>query len=299
MLTRFLKRGAVLLPGLLVLYVSIFDIFPWLHEHLPLVAALIATYLLGAYVLVPGLIRAWRIVFPQPQVPLYCVTPDGFASDPVNIGLIGTRDQLIAAMTASGWHQADSHSLKHVVHMALSTAYGWSYPNAPMSNLYLFGRPQDVGFEIPIPGGAAGSRHHVRFWATTYSHGDELAVRSIHWHNRRAQVRDDRLLWVGAASRDIGVALIRHNAQLTHMIHPDTDAERQLIINGLKSTGWAQARQVITLGKPYRVANRVWRGYLQTDGQLHVLDLQAPTAAGRSDSSKQRLKSPLKSPKAK
>ncbi len=46
----------------------------------------------------PALIRLFRIIHPPDHLPLYCVTPDGFASDPLNIGLISTRRQLIHAM---------------------------------------------------------------------------------------------------------------------------------------------------------------------------------------------------------
>lgn len=270
---RFGKRFAVLIPGLVIAYFSVFDIFPWFKNHVPVVIAICITYLLGAYVLIPALIRIIRTFFPSNHLPLYCVTPDGFASDPINIGLIGTQQELIEAMTKAGWFLADAHTFRHVLREVLSTVYGWYYPNAPMSHLYLFGRPQDLGFEIPIKDGAPGSRHHVRFWATTYKEGKRLNVRSINWHHRSQHLRDDRLLWVGAASRDIGVTFIKHNAQVSHMIDPDTDSERGLIVKHLCDAGLASQNQIIKLGDPYTLTNRVWRGYLQTDGQMHVLKL--------------------------
>ena len=277
-LIRAAKRLAILIPGLIVAYVSVFNIYPRLNDELPVVFAVILTYLLGAYVLIPLIIRGIRIILPANHLPLYCVTPDGFASDPINIGLIGTRDELISSMQAAGWHMADKHSLRNMLREALSTVYGWSYPAAPMSSLYLFGRHQDLGFQIPIPDGAAGSRHHVRFWATTYTDDGELTVRSIDWQHREAHVSNDRLLWVGAASRDIGVSFIRHNAQLTHMIDPDTDSERELIIDGLKKAKRAAFAHTVRLGDPYKLTNRVWRGYLQTDGRMSVMKLKPKKA---------------------
>lgn len=277
-LIRVAKRFALLLPGLIIAYLSVFNIFPWLNDHLPVVAALIFTYFLGAYVLIPAGVRLVRIVVPAKHLPLYCVTPDGFASDPINIGLIGTRQELIDAMTAAGWYEADKHTLKNALREALSTVYGWSYPQAPMSHLYLFGRMQDVGFQIPIKDAPAGSRHHVRFWATTYRDGNQLDVRSIDWHNREAHVQHDRLLWVGAASRDIGVAFIRHNAQITHMIDPDTDQERELIVANLQDAKLATTKHRVKLGDPYKLTNRVWRGYLQTDGYMTVMELRPKKA---------------------
>ncbi len=272
-IVRFSKRFAVLVPGLVIAYLSIFNIFPELHERLPFVAAAIATYLLGSYVLIPALIRLARIIFPPNHLPLYCVTPDGFASDPLNIALIGSKAELIESMTTAGWFVADHHSLRNMLHEALSTIYGWSYPTAPMSSLFLFGRKQDIGFEIPIKDGAAGARHHVRFWATTYQEGELPHVHAIDWRHRQAHVQGDRLLWVGAASRDIGISYIRHNAQVTHMIDPDTNQERTLIERGLITANVAKKVHSIKLGDAYTVTNRVWRGYLQTDGNMSVLEV--------------------------
>lgn len=282
-LVRFAKRFAVLVPGLVVAYASIFNIFPWLNDHLPIVAALIITYILAAYVLIPAFIRLARIFFPSRHLPLYCITPDGFASDPLNIGLIGTRQELIEAMTKSGWHEADSHTFHNLLRAALSTVYGWDYAKAPMSSLYLFGRKQDIGFQIPIKDAPAGSRHHVRFWATEYEEGTILSVHSIDWRHRKEHVHDDRLLWVGASSRDVGVAFIRHNAQITHMIDPDTDSERELIVNQLRDAKLARVEQSVKLGDPYTVMNRVWRGYLSTDGIMTVMKLLPKKAARGQD----------------
>lgn len=271
---RTLKRLVVLVPGIIIAYFSVRDIFPYFDTRLPLAVAILATYALGAYVLIPALIRIVRVIWPATHLPLYCVTPDGFASDPLNIGIIATRLELISTMERSGWHVADPHTPRHLARHVLSTLFGWSYPTAPVSSLYLFGRHQDVAFEIPIEGAGVGNRHHVRFWATTYEDKKRLTVRSIHWHHRRAHVQGENLLWVGAASLDTGIAPIRHNLQLTHMIHPDTNQERQLIVSQLKAAGLVGKVVTIKLGDPYRLVNRVWRGYLQTDGKMAVVHLK-------------------------
>src|SRR5271156_4363956 len=88
---RAAKRFAVLLPGIVIAYFSVRDIFPYFHRGLPLSLAILATYALAAYGLIPAIIRVLRIVRPPDHLPLYCVTPDGFASDPLNIGVIATR----------------------------------------------------------------------------------------------------------------------------------------------------------------------------------------------------------------
>jgi hypothetical protein len=266
---RFVKRFAILLPGIIIAYLSVRDVFPYFDRRLPLALAVFVTYVLGAYVFVPALIRAYRIFRPADHLPVYCVTPDGFASDPMNIGIIATRKQLIQAMQKAGWYMADPHRGRYLVRHGLSILLGWEYPTAPVSSLYLFGRKQDIAFEIPVSG--AGNRHHVRFWATTYEEGKKLNVRTIHWHHRSSRVEGDNLLWVGAASLDIGVAPIRHNLQVTHMIHPDTNKERDLIAEQLQSQDLVTRSTDIKLEKPYRLMNRAFRGYLNTDGMMTIL----------------------------
>jgi hypothetical protein len=272
-ITVLLKRLAVLLPGFAFAYLAVTKIYPYFDKRLPLALAIFFTYILTAYVIAPAFVRFYRILRPTKHLPLYCITPDGFASDPLNIGIIGTHKQLINAMEKAGWYVADQHSLKNLIRQGLSTVYGWSYNNAPVSSLYLFGRKQDVAFEIPIEG-APGSRHHVRFWGTTYSQTGPVDIHTIDWHHRREHVRDDKLLWVGAASKDVGIGFIRHNLQITHMIDPDTNSERDMIVKQLKTAKLVKKVSSIKLGKPYKVINRVLNGSLHTDGQMDIVTLK-------------------------
>ena len=273
---RFAKRLVVLVPGIIIAYFSVREIFPFVDRRLriPDILSIFITYVIAAYILIPAFIRLFRILKPPKHVPLYCVTPDGFASDPLNIGIIATRRELILAMERAGWYVADPHTPRNVLHAVLSTILGWAYSHAPVSSLYLFGRKQDIAFGIPLGGGSVG-RHHVRFWATTYTDGKRpLSFSSIHWHHRRAHVFGDNLLWVGAASLDVGISFIRHNMQLTHMIDPDTNQERNLIVDQLKAQKLVKKVDSIKLDKPYRLINRVWRGSLHTDGKMAVVTLR-------------------------
>lgn len=273
-LVRFAKRLAVLLPGLVIALVSFYNIYPVLDSRINGLLAFFITYVLAAYLLIPALTRVSRVFFKPKHLPVYSVTPDGYASDPINIGIIGSRQQIIDAMHRAGWEVADKHSLANVWREVISSLLRVPYPNAPMSRLYLLGRIQDIGFEIQIED-RWWHRHHVRFWATRYSDDDPMTADSIHWFPRkehRAASKDEQFLWLGAASKDVGLALIKHNAQLTHMIHPDTDAERDLIVEQLEIDG-AKLIATLELAKPYRLTNRAWSGYLQTDGQLKIVRL--------------------------
>ncbi len=269
---RFIERFAILLPGIVIAFLSVKDIFPYVHHRLPFAFAILLTYALAAYLLIPFLIRILRSIWPAKHPPLYCVTPDGFASDPLNIGIIGNRRELITAMEKAGWHMADSITLTSVSRQIISTFFNHHYARAPVGNLYLFGRVQDIAFELPVKG-KWHSRHHVRFWATSFTNGSLPDTKQINWYGHRPPRPSAQQIWVGAASLDAGLTLIRHNFQISHMIDPDTDRERSYIVEQLKQAHVVKHTKIITLGQAYRLANRVWRGYLRTDGKMIVVSL--------------------------
>lgn len=273
-LIHAVTRFAILIPGIIGAYFGVNKIFPYFNNKLPAGVAILFTYILCAYILAPALLRIFRIIKSPVHLPIYSITPDGLASDPLNVGIISTRRELINTMEAAGWHMADPRNISSISRMAVSMIFKRPYPNAPVSNLYLFGRKHDLAFEIPI-GASAGERHHVRFWATTYDmHDHELNVKSIHWHNRKSHVYGDSLLWVGAASKDVGIALIRHNLQFTHMIDPDTDNEREMIIKQIRGQKLLDKISYIKLGEPYKLINRVIRGHLHTDGRMAIITIR-------------------------
>lgn len=272
--SRLAKRLAVLIPGIVISIFAVRDVYPIFEKRLPVSLALFTTYIVTAYGLIPAAMRLLRTFLKPQHIPIYATTPDGFASDPVNIGVIGTRDELVAAITSAGWRQADHRSLPNVLRMVLAIALKKPYPSAPFSSLYLFGRSQDIGFQKAITK-SPRKRHHVRFWAATYTTDPRYRDHVFFWQKHHHSPTAARVLWVGAASRDIGLGLIRHNAQITHMVHEDTNAERDLIVRDLKRAGKIKATRTINVGKPYKLPNRVWGGSMVSDGGLVICELKA------------------------
>lgn len=273
-LARLGKRLAVLLPGLVVTYFAVSDFYPAIEKQVPAALASLLTYMVVAYVVIPALMRLIRIIIKPKHIPLYCTTPDGFASDPVNVGVVGTREQLIAAMTKAGWYQADQRTFRTLFRLGLSMVLSKPYPKAPFSNLYLFGRSQDIGFELPLDNNPR-HRHHVRFWAAKSTSKDsQHQEHAFFWQKQHPRLSGERALWVGAASLDVGLGIIRHNAQLTHMIHPDTNAERDLIVSQLEKAGVVTKKRSVTVGSPYQLVNRVWSGYMNADGKMTICELK-------------------------
>ena len=274
---RSFKRLLLFSAGLAVVYLAVWKFFPFFDNRIPIALALLATYLFTAYVFLPACIRLYRIFFRPTHIPLYCVTPDGFASDPINIGIIGTRVQIRDAMQNAGWHAPDKKNVRSFVRVLRATFKRIPYPNTPFSSLYLFGRKQDLAFALPIEG-SASRRHHVRFWACSFEGPENFHEHVRFWQrlHKPTKIGDNRQLWVGAVSKDIGLIPIRHNAQITHMVDPDTDTERELIVTSLRASGQVKGVRTIKVGAPYELRIRTIGGLLRTDGKMAICTLKEP-----------------------
>jgi len=184
----------------------------------------------------------------------------GVPADPLNIGLIGTRDEVTRALKAAGWFPADPHTIGSDLEIAVSVAVGLRYTDAPVSGMFLWDRRQDLAYESPVRGGAR-RRHHVRFWQSPNSG------------------LDGRPLWIGAATYDCSLGFVRRTLLITHRIAPDVDAERDKLIGDLVSAGRLDTiYQVTGTGQALygRTANGDW--YF-TDGEITIGAVMGSTAA--------------------
>jgi hypothetical protein len=90
--------------------------------------------------------------------------------------------------------------------MVTSFLAGEPYVNAPVSDLYLFGRPQDLALQKARE--TIHERNHLRLWLSP-----------MRYH--------DKPVWIGQISRDIGIRLTTHTPTFTtHKIDPDVDEAR-------------------------------------------------------------------------
>ncbi len=274
-LVRAVKRLLILATGLMVVYLAVWKFFPFFDNRVPIALALLVTYVFTAYVFVPAGIRVYRLFFLPTHIPLYCVTPDGFASDPINVGIIGTRVQIIKAMKAAGWSMPEQKTPAVLWRVLKALVKRRPYPTTPFSYLYLFGRKQDLGFALPIEGSPT-HRHHVRFWGCHFDGPQDFHEHVRFWNRlqRPRKAGDNRQLWVGAISKDVGLIPIRHNAQITHKVDPDTDAEREIIIKSLKASGNVTSIQTVKVGAPYELRNRTIGGILRADGKMSIAVLK-------------------------
>jgi hypothetical protein len=229
LLTRSLQRLLVLALGILSVWFIVFVVFRFADNRLPWVLALALTYGMAAYVILPRTVRMSLKILQRKHVPRYTITGDGLPGDPVNLVLIGTLEQLRAAFAIAGWSEADRLSLASSWRMVRAFVLNSPYPTAPFSTLYLFGRGQDIGFQKAI-GSSPRKRHHVRFWALSLEHAEATLGTASLWQDAERPPDDERVLWVGAGTKDTGFSLTQLTFQITHATDADTNAERDYII---------------------------------------------------------------------
>ena len=183
------------------------------------VAGALLLYLAVAYVVLP---LTWtHYVRRHPSLddmPGITQTTRGIPGDPLNVALIGTEKELKQIMVAAKWYPADPLTLRSRLEIADATVLKRPYEDAPVSNLYLFGRKEDLAFEQPV-GNNPRHRHHVRFWRSEKSDPD------------------GRPMWVGSAIYDKRVGLSRTTGQITHVTAPDINVERDYLFGCLQQTG--------------------------------------------------------------
>ncbi|MEJ2514657.1 MAG: LssY C-terminal domain-containing protein [Gammaproteobacteria bacterium] len=144
-----------------------------------------------------------------------CVTnKDGDRDgDPLNLVVIGGLNDAFPAMVRRGWRPTEQTWSGSVMRMIQSALANERYPYAPVSSLYLFGRPQDLALQRARDN--IHQRNHLRLWLSP------MRFR-------------DRPVWVGQISRDIGSRLTIHSPTLTtHKIDPDVDEARTALVEDM------------------------------------------------------------------
>jgi hypothetical protein len=184
-----------------------------------LTSGVLLTYLAAAYLLLPALWERYAHRHPSLEdIRGITHSADGIPGDPINVSLIGTKAEVIKIMLAAKWYPADPITLRSSLAIAVDAVFKRPDDEAPVSNLYLFGRKQDLAFEQQVDDNPR-KRHHVRFWQT-----DKVDP-------------DGRPVWVGSAIYDERVGLSRLTGQITHVTGPDIDAERDKLFHDLEQTG--------------------------------------------------------------
>ena len=160
--------------------------------------------------------------------------------------------------TEAGWVKVDADVKDTILSGILASMSKESYLTMPMSPLYLFDRHQDYGWAHAEPIAVVASRNHLRIWKAPFT--------------VKGQV-----LWVGAATHDIGFEKDQRNNGITHKIDPDIDLERDYVEKTLSSTGLVAEKMHFLPPNPMTSARTATGGSFHSNGQVLVLKL-APEA---------------------
>jgi hypothetical protein len=181
--------------------------------------AALGVWLVVAYLALPMLWKRHEKRHPALEnAPTITHTGSMIPGDPINLSMIGQEGDLVGAMLAGGWHPADPITLRSSLRIAESTIFHRAYLDAPVSNLFLYGRKEDLAFEKPA-GPDASKRHHVRYWKSPEEDAQH------------------RPAWFGAVTFDRSVGFSHTTGQITHHIAPDLDAERDHLVEDLEKAG--------------------------------------------------------------
>lgn len=235
------------------------------HERkVTLAVVAVMGYLLVAYLFLPEI---WRFhergyLGSIPSLPKVTHNRLGIPGDPLNVGFVGTRKQLLNIMQVAGWCEAEPLTFRSSIGIGESVLLDRPDPQAPVSNLYLYGRAQDLAFEKE-EGFSARRRQHVRWWQAPRASAGSPSF------------------WVGSATDDIRAGLSRLTAEFTHHIGADVDAERDELVADMFGTGLL-ARQYRREGVgPTRDGRNAEGDHYHTDGMLHIVvaaDTKTPDA---------------------
>lgn len=154
-----------------------------------------------------------------------CVTNEDASrnGDPLNLVVIGGVEDAFPALVRRGWHPTEQTWTGSVLEMIDSALSGERYPYAPVSPLYLYGRPQDLALQKARDN--IHQRNHMRLWLSP------LRFRG-------------QPVWAGQISRDIGTRLTIHSPYLTtHKIDPDVDEARTALLEDM-----AYSQSLVKLG---------------------------------------------------
>jgi GNAT superfamily N-acetyltransferase len=256
----------------------------------------IVLWLLLAYLLLPRIHTALSLVY----VPDYFIgrtrTYEGLLGDPVNVALNGHEVQVHEAMLRAGWQLADELGFRSGLRIVTATLRHRTYPTAPVSPLFLFGRMQDFTYQQEVEGNPA-RRHHVRFWRAPDG-----------WYLPGGAKVD----WLAAGTYDKGVGLSFFTLAFTHRIERNIDEERDYIVQTLQEgTPDIEVSVIRHFSSGFHSRNGGGDA-IETDGDLPVVDLSrvdadehglpvddGPQRAGRGREMMQRLRDTAASNRAK
>jgi hypothetical protein len=192
------------------------------------------------------------------DAPQRAESKDKKPGDPINLVFVGAAPEIGQAFRQAGWTEPKKKNQQSIWKTAQAVINNDGYNAAPVSDLYVFGRKEDLAFEKTL--NTFNKRHHLRLWQAPVS------------------APDGRPIWLAAATHDVGIDV--HPGVISHATDPNLDDEREQVGNDLVAGGGVQAAEFVNPPHPLSSGMTATGGAWHTDGRLFVVDLKSGAKTG-------------------
>lgn len=179
---------------------------------------------------------------------------NGKPGNPLNLVMVGSEQEIRQAFGTAGWTEPARKTSKTIWETIRAMAGDAGYDQAPVSDLYLYGKREELAFQKLL--NTFAKRHHLRLWRSP------------------VKTSDGREVWLGEATRDKGIDV--HPEMISHAIDPEIDVERAKVAADLILSGIVSARRLITRPNPLTQGLTATGGPWKTDGRLLAIELKGP-----------------------
>ena len=179
----------------------------------------------------------------------------GKPMEPINLVVVGKKDELEKSFLKSGWYLCDPINVQNTWKMIIATIFNQPYFEAPGIPSLWDAIPNDFAFEKPTAKMSVREREHVHFWNTPF------------------EVEDGRNVWVGTAHFDKTIKLKSSLVLPTHVIDPAVDKERERIKEDLLNSGMVESVEEFKITEPTMGTNQSGDQFF-TDGKAYLIYLR-------------------------
>src|SRR5258706_4144376 len=187
------------------------------------------------------------------ELPQRTRTRSGQNADIVNVALLGTEEQMNAALQAAGGRNGDRLSTRSVLREARAFLSFNNYPSAPITTQLIDGQRVSATWEKGLD--SYGKREHLRVWG-------------------RNDVIERLTVWLGAMTRETGAALSLRRHKFIHHIDAEMDEGREILARDLGLAGCVAAVYYVQRPQMPHAAMNATGDPMWTDGSLAVVQLK-------------------------
>ncbi|MFH1182663.1 MAG: LssY C-terminal domain-containing protein [Candidatus Moraniibacteriota bacterium] len=189
------------------------------------------------------------------DLPRVSETISGKPQEPINVVVVGSREELEKVLNEAGWLVCDRINMKNIIRLVSAAISNKPYPQAPGVPSLWDSLPNDLAFEKPTESNTVGERNHLHLWDTPFVY----------------EGKED--IWFGTAHFDQAIKKKFSVVLPTHTINPAIDEEREKIKSDFMATGEIKSVQEFQVVPPTLGKNQSGDIFF-TDGKGYVFYLK-------------------------